>query len=116
VHKGKDASCFAISNDGIAKVLRLDEIGEHSLSGRNCSATETAGQQVSPQIRMLLERNAEQRLIDLNNLGQGLYSQGRYKEIEAIHIQVLAGREKILGTEHSDTITSVSNLALALYS
>ena len=41
-------------------------------------------------------------------------SDGRYKEAEEAYRKVMEGREKALGKEHPDTLTSVSNLALAL--
>jgi hypothetical protein len=59
MHRTNNASYFAISSNKIAQALHLDEIGKHSLSNRSCSATETTDRQVLPQIRMLLERNAE---------------------------------------------------------
>ncbi|CAG8882505.1 unnamed protein product, partial [Penicillium egyptiacum] len=43
-------------------------------------------------------------------LGLVLESQGKYEEAEAIHRRTLQDREKVLGPEHPDTLTSVSNL------
>ncbi|KAK0752902.1 Tetratricopeptide repeat-domain-containing protein, partial [Schizothecium vesticola] len=39
---------------------------------------------------------------------------GKYKEAEQIHRQALQLKEKVLGKEDPDTITSMSNLALVL--
>jgi hypothetical protein len=47
----------------------------------------------------------------MNNLAGVLDRQGNYKEAEAIHRQTLATREKVLGHEHPDTLTSVHWLA-----
>ncbi|KAF2818040.1 hypothetical protein CC86DRAFT_310088, partial [Ophiobolus disseminans] len=41
-------------------------------------------------------------------------SQGKYKEAEAMHRQTLALKEKVLGPEHPDTLTSMNNLASVL--
>ncbi|KAF2808664.1 uncharacterized protein BDZ99DRAFT_356232, partial [Mytilinidion resinicola] len=40
--------------------------------------------------------------------------QGMYKEAELIHRQTLARREKVLGLEHPDTLTSIYCLAYLL--
>jgi hypothetical protein len=40
-----------------------------------------------------------------------LNRQGKYEEAEAMHRQTLATREKVLGREHPDTLTSVYCLA-----
>jgi Tfp pilus assembly protein PilF len=43
-----------------------------------------------------------------------LSSQGKYEEAEAMERQALEAREKVLGRDHPDTLTSVSNLGLVL--
>jgi hypothetical protein len=43
-----------------------------------------------------------------------LQDQGKYEVTEEMNRRALAGREKVLGVEHPDTLTSVSNLALVL--
>ncbi|MEZ5578736.1 MAG: tetratricopeptide repeat protein [Candidatus Competibacteraceae bacterium] len=46
----------------------------------------------------------------VNNLA--LYqSQGRYGDAEPLYQRALAAREKVLGPEHPDTLSSVNNLA-----
>jgi Flp pilus assembly protein TadD len=50
----------------------------------------------------------------MNNLASVLDNQGKYKEAEAITRQTLAQREKVLGPEHPDTLTSMNNLASVL--
>jgi tetratricopeptide (TPR) repeat protein len=50
----------------------------------------------------------------MNNLALLLDRQGKYEEAEAMHRQTLATREKGLGHEHPDTLTSMNNLALLL--
>ena len=42
-------------------------------------------------------------------------SQGKYDEAEEVHGQVLALRERVLGKEHPDTLTSVYCLAYLLH-
>ena len=43
-----------------------------------------------------------------------LERQGKYEEAEAVHQRALKGFEKILGPEHLDTLTSISNLGSVL--
>ncbi|CAZ86084.1 unnamed protein product [Tuber melanosporum] len=43
-----------------------------------------------------------------------LVARGRYEEAENIFRRVLEGREKVLGSDHLDTLTSAHNLALVL--
>jgi hypothetical protein len=40
-----------------------------------------------------------------------LRDQGKYEEAEQMNRRALGGREKALGKDHPDTLTSVSNLA-----
>jgi tetratricopeptide (TPR) repeat protein len=49
-------------------------------------------------------------------LGQVLDYQGLYAKSERLLRRALQGREKVLGPEHPDTLTSMSNLALVLRS
>jgi hypothetical protein len=41
-----------------------------------------------------------------------LHDQGRRKESEELEVQVVEVRKRTLGQEHSDTLASISNLAL----
>jgi Flp pilus assembly protein TadD len=43
----------------------------------------------------------------MNNLAGVLSDQGRYEEAERMHRQALELREKVLGLEHPETLTSV---------
>jgi tetratricopeptide (TPR) repeat protein len=43
-----------------------------------------------------------------------LERQGKYEEAGTMHRRALEGREKVLGLEHPDTLTSVSNLGVFL--
>jgi hypothetical protein len=43
-----------------------------------------------------------------------LSDQGRGAEAEEMHLQVVEGRKRMLGKEHSDTLTAITNLAVAL--
>ncbi|KUL81728.1 hypothetical protein ZTR_09475 [Talaromyces verruculosus] len=49
-----------------------------------------------------------------SNLGWYLELQGTYEEAETMHRRALDAREKVLGREHPDTLTSVNNLGLVL--
>ncbi|KAK3613652.1 hypothetical protein LTR56_027755 [Elasticomyces elasticus] len=49
-----------------------------------------------------------------NNLALVLQCQGKYKAAEEMDRRALKGREKALGPEHHDTLTSVNNLAQVL--
>jgi len=55
-------------------------------------------------------------LTSISNLGLVLLSQGKYKEAEVMHRQVLEIREKVLRLEYPDTLSSVSHLRLVLLS
>ncbi|KAK6435231.1 hypothetical protein LTR95_008583 [Oleoguttula sp. CCFEE 5521] len=50
----------------------------------------------------------------LSDLAAALQYQGKYEAAETMNRPALEGREKALGKEHPDTLTSVSNLALVL--
>ncbi len=45
-------------------------------------------------------------LTSVDNLALVLRSQRKYKAVEEIHRRALKGREKVLGVEHPDTLTS----------
>jgi TolA-binding protein len=50
----------------------------------------------------------------MNNLGDVLYDQGKYKEAEEVFRQVLELRKKVLGPEDPTTLGSMNNLKLVL--
>ncbi|KAF2871031.1 hypothetical protein BDV95DRAFT_52854 [Massariosphaeria phaeospora] len=56
----------------------------------------------------------EGRVLLLDRLGRCEQSLGRYNSAEAAHRKVLERREGLLGKEHPDTLTSMSNVARAL--
>ncbi|KAK4905785.1 hypothetical protein LTR49_024960 [Elasticomyces elasticus] len=56
----------------------------------------------------------ETRASLLDRVGRCQASLGLYAAAEIAHRQALTIREKVLGAEHSDTLTSMSNLALVL--
>ena len=58
--------------------------------------------------------NKEAEITLLFKVGWCLDSNGQYVESEQMHRQTLALREKVLGIEHPDTLTSMSQLASAL--
>ncbi|QGA15967.1 hypothetical protein EYB26_003634 [Talaromyces marneffei] len=51
-----------------------------------------------------------------NRCGWYLYLMGKFEEAEAMHRRALVGREKVLGAEHPDTLSSVGYLGLVLES
>jgi len=54
------------------------------------------------------------RLSAANNLADSLARQGKYDEAEKIEREVLAVMKRVLGAEHSDTLTTAGNLADSL--
>jgi hypothetical protein len=50
----------------------------------------------------------------MSNLAGVLSDQGKYEQAEEMHRQALGLRETVLGKEHSDTLTSIYNLAYVL--
>ncbi|GIL87932.1 hypothetical protein Vretimale_6273 [Volvox reticuliferus] len=58
--------------------------------------------------------DSQEILRTLNNLALLLQDQGKYGEAEQLHRRVLAGLERLLGSEHPDTLSSVTNLASIL--
>jgi tetratricopeptide (TPR) repeat protein len=53
-------------------------------------------------------------LASINDIGEVLWYQGKYKEAEEMLRRALEGKEKALGEENVDTLTSVDSLALVL--
>ena len=45
------------------------------------------------------------------NLASTFWNQGRWKEAEELEVQVMKTRNRELGQEHPDTLTSMANLA-----
>jgi hypothetical protein len=57
------------------------------------------------------EDDNEGRLDLVRKCALTLDSDGRYKEAEALQVQVMQMRKRVLGDEHPDTLTSMGNLA-----
>ena len=49
-----------------------------------------------------------------NNLADSLSRQGKYDEAEKMQREVLAVKQRVLGAEHPDTLTTADNLAQSL--
>ena len=69
-----------------------------------------------PHARYALEAQSDSEVVIekvtlLWKFGNSVYSDGRYKEAEKVFAQVKKSREKELGPEHPDTLTSMDNLA-----
>ncbi|EAQ87916.1 hypothetical protein CHGG_04535 [Chaetomium globosum CBS 148.51] len=47
----------------------------------------------------------------MGNLASTYRNQGRWKEAEALEVQVMETRKRMLGEEHPDTLASMNNLA-----
>jgi tetratricopeptide (TPR) repeat protein len=54
----------------------------------------------------------KERLNLASKCARALYSDGRYKEAEELHVQVMQTRKRVLGDDHPDTLISMVNLAL----
>ena len=63
------------------------------------------------QVMTILGKEHPDTLTSMKNLAEVLRSQGKYREAEQIHRQVLALKELVLGKENSSTLTSMNNLA-----
>jgi hypothetical protein len=50
----------------------------------------------------------------MNNLARVLRDRGKYEEAETMYRQILGLRERVLGKEHPNTVTSMNNLAEVL--
>ena len=57
-------------------------------------------------------RGASQHAYDRQHTGGVLPDGGRYGEAEPLHLRALEARERVLGKEHRDTLTSVNDLAM----
>ena len=51
----------------------------------------------------------------LSGLAAMLHAQGRYGEAEDVERQILQSSERVLGSDHPDTLSSMNNLAQTLY-
>jgi len=52
----------------------------------------------------------------LNNLGISLNAQGKYDKAEAMCRETLAVQQRVLGSEHPDTLNTAYNLAACVRS
>ena len=57
----------------------------------------------------------ERSLDTLSGLAAMLHAQGRYGEAEDVERQILQSSERVLGSDHPDTLSSMNNLAQTLY-
>jgi tetratricopeptide (TPR) repeat protein len=62
-----------------------------------------------------LPNENELRSAAANNLANALYAQGRYGEAETMYRETLAVRQRVLGSEHPETLQTANDLAIALY-
>ncbi|KAH8698463.1 hypothetical protein BGW36DRAFT_448418 [Talaromyces proteolyticus] len=83
--------------------------------------TWTTCQMLLPHLKEVMQFLVESEEEDLLNgarisgrCGWYLYLRGKYEEAEAMHRQALTTCEKVLGADHSNTLTSVNNLGLVL--
>ena len=93
-------------------IVRLEEVfPDHNHSNRSVWRT------YLPHVRYVLMSDVvnkdEKKRVDLAwRFGMSLYSDGRYNEAEALFIESMERRKKVLGPEHPDTLASMGNLAL----
>ncbi|KAL1989597.1 hypothetical protein VTN49DRAFT_6794 [Thermomyces lanuginosus] len=70
-----------------------------------------------PHAQHVLERQTmlDDTTADLfSKVGHSFSLLGQYREAETMHRQALEGREKVLGSDHPETLDSVNNLGVAL--
>ena len=93
-------------------VMRLNEV----LSDiRQTNRMEWRGYIAHAQYAINGESNNSNNAVDLaERCGDCLNYDGRYREAEIMCQKVVKYREKVLGLEHPDTLTSVNNLGLVL--
>ncbi|KAF3925932.1 Nephrocystin-3 [Dactylellina cionopaga] len=86
------------------------------LHGIPLAITQSAAyiKEVLTERKKILGKQHQDTLISLNDLGQTLRNQGKYKEATAMYKKALNGREKLLGLDNQDTLASMSNLANVL--
>ena len=78
-------------------------------------------QQLDPHVEHVIrkkptdEEDAKNWAQLLSNVGWYKAEAGMYEVAEQVDRQALGGREKVLGPEHPDTLTSVGNLAVVLW-
>jgi tetratricopeptide (TPR) repeat protein len=72
-------------------------------------------------VRRHIERSGMTALLDIdmasslyNNVGWHLWFQAKYEEALEWHRRALAGRKKVLGSEHPDTLRSIDGIASCL--
>ena len=98
-------------NDMRHRAALLCTVGWFNLQqGRYVSAYEAA----SESYNIYQEQAGDIATTTLNSLGllgSVLRSQGKYEAAEEMNRRALEGREKVLGVEHPDTLTSVYNFA-----
>ena len=59
----------------------------------------------------LVDKDGESRIELASRFGSCLYSDGRYNDAEAPFVEVMERHKRLLGTEHPDTLISMTNLA-----
>ncbi|RMZ45428.1 hypothetical protein AFCA_012081 [Aspergillus flavus] len=61
------------------------------------------------------QKEQERYIYLIMNIGNCLYSDGRWKEAEQLEVQAMELCKQMLGAEHPDTLTSMANLALTYW-
>jgi hypothetical protein len=66
----------------------------------------------------IVQRTTGRGLMQLcrNNLADSLSGQGKYDEAEKMQREVLAVSKRVLGADHSNTLSTANNLAASLWS
>lgn len=93
-------------------VLRLGELLANS---DHTNRAQWRGYISHAQFAILDHTEGEDEMIDLaRKCGDCLNKDGRYREAEAMYRIVVRNREKVLGPEHPDTLSSIINLGSVL--
>ena len=91
-------------------IMRLDEVfPDHGHQNR--SVWRTYLPHVSYVLISDVVAKDEKRITLAWRFGMCLYTDGRYDEAETPFVEVMQMRQRVLGVEHPDTLTSIANLA-----
>jgi hypothetical protein len=125
------SGCACRGDAGLAHVDCRTQDAAHRMANSNqwdgwwkcgtCGQNFTAAMQLGlaeawwSSARHLPNENERRLAAAKNNLAIALQSQGRYGEAETLYRETLAVRQRVLGSEHPDTLGTVNNLANALW-
>jgi tetratricopeptide (TPR) repeat protein len=111
--KGDRSDELSDSGTETFKELELQVMGTHK---ENIGAGDPDTLTSVSQLKSVIEEQRKYEEMEAKYEAEPGYkdAEAEHKEAEAMYRQVLEAREKVLGQEHPDTLTSVSQLGLAL--